>query len=164
VKKSVPPAPGVALPSAASTPRCMVLVKPATRDRMVSQGHWRRRSRRSGRSKTIAEIRDLIRRMSSADPFWGAPRIHSACSNSASISTKPQSGGICRGAPNPLPDLAQPSAQPLTDTLAIDMFIVATATFRTLYALIVLDQETDSTPLNPQDFLRSQRHAIFDQT
>jgi putative transposase len=55
-----------------------VLVKPATVIGWHRKGfhlHWRWRSRRSGRSKTNAKIRDLIRRMSSANPFWGAPRI-----------------------------------------------------------------------------------------
>jgi hypothetical protein len=39
---------------------------------MASQGlriYWRWRSRRSGRPKTNAETCDLIRRMSSANPF-----------------------------------------------------------------------------------------------
>lgn len=35
--------------------------------------HWRSRS---GRPSVEREIRDLIRRMSSANPLWGAPRIH----------------------------------------------------------------------------------------
>jgi putative transposase len=62
-------------------PRCleaMVLVKPAT----VIQWHrlgfrlfWRWRSR-SGRPSVEREVRDLIRQMSSANPLWGAPRIH----------------------------------------------------------------------------------------
>jgi putative transposase len=54
----------------------MVLVKPATVIGWHRKGfriYWRWRSRHGGRSKTNAEIRDLIRRMSSANPFWGAP-------------------------------------------------------------------------------------------
>ena len=57
----------------------LVLVKPATVigwHRKSFGTYWRWRSRRSGRSKTSAEIRDLIRRMSAANPLWGAPRIH----------------------------------------------------------------------------------------
>jgi hypothetical protein len=49
------------------------------RDRMTSQGLSHllaMASRRPGQSKTNAEIRDLIYRMSAANPFWGAPRIH----------------------------------------------------------------------------------------
>jgi hypothetical protein len=39
--------------------------------------HWVRLSRRGkpGRPSVPGEVRDLIRRMSIADPLWGAPRI-----------------------------------------------------------------------------------------
>src|ERR1700675_4736038 len=62
-------------------PRCldtMVLVKPATVVQWHRQGFrlfWRWRWR-SGRSSVDREIRKLIREMSSANPIWGAPRIH----------------------------------------------------------------------------------------
>ena len=36
---------------------------------------WKSR-RRSGRPVINTELRDLIRRMSRANPLWGAPRIH----------------------------------------------------------------------------------------
>jgi len=57
----------------------MVLVKPATVVQWHRKGfqlHWRWRSRRLGRPKMNTVIRDLIRRMSLANPLWGAPRIH----------------------------------------------------------------------------------------
>jgi putative transposase len=57
----------------------LVLVKPATVIGWHRKGfriYWRWKSRRSGRPKTNAEIRDLVRRMSFANPFCGAPRIH----------------------------------------------------------------------------------------
>jgi len=57
----------------------MVLVKPATVVQWHRKGFrllWRWRSRRSGRPKIGTEIRDLIRRVSRANPLWGAPRIH----------------------------------------------------------------------------------------
>jgi putative transposase len=52
----------------------LVLVKPAT----VLGWHRRglRDHARSGRPKTNAETRDLIRRMRSANPFWAAHGIH----------------------------------------------------------------------------------------
>src|SRR6266849_3441181 len=62
-------------------PRClevMVLVKPATVIQWHHQGfrrYWRWRSR-SGRPSVTREVRELIRQMSSANPLWGAPRIH----------------------------------------------------------------------------------------
>ena len=41
------------------------------------RAYWRWKSRPlGGRPTTPAEIRRLIREMSVANPFWGAPRIH----------------------------------------------------------------------------------------
>src|SRR4029450_296978 len=57
----------------------MVLVKPATVVAWHRKGfrfYWRWRSRRPGRPRPTPEIRDLIRSMSTANPLWGAPRIH----------------------------------------------------------------------------------------
>ena len=56
------------------------IVKPETVIRWHRAGfrrYWRWKSRpRGGRPKTPAEIRQLIRQMSIANPLWGAPRIH----------------------------------------------------------------------------------------
>src|SRR5271166_5604750 len=56
------------------------ILKPETVIRWHRAGfraYWRWRSRaRGGRPKTPLEIRQLIRDMSIANPFWGAPRIH----------------------------------------------------------------------------------------
>jgi hypothetical protein len=57
----------------------MLLVKPATVVQWHRKGfqlYWRWRSGRLGRPKMSTEIRDLIRRMTKANPLWGAPRIH----------------------------------------------------------------------------------------
>jgi hypothetical protein len=57
----------------------MVLVKPATVVDWHRRGfrfYWRWRSRRPGGPKVSPEIRDLIRRMSKANPLWGASGIH----------------------------------------------------------------------------------------
>ena len=56
------------------------IVKPDTVIRWHRAGfraYWRWKSRsRGGRPRTPAEIRQLIREMSIANPLWGAPRIH----------------------------------------------------------------------------------------
>src|SRR6267143_1239988 len=56
------------------------IVRPETVIRWHRAGfraYWRWKSRpRSGRPKTPLEIRHLIRKMSLANPLWGAPRIH----------------------------------------------------------------------------------------
>jgi len=84
----------------------MILVKPATVIAWHRKGfrfYWRCRSRRPGRPRINAEIRDLIRVMSNANPLWGRRAFTGSCSSSASRSARPQSGGGCRGGPRSLP-------------------------------------------------------------
>jgi len=58
----------------------LIVVKPATVVRWHRQGfkyYWAWKSRhKGGRPAAAPEVRDLIRRMSRANPLWGAPRIH----------------------------------------------------------------------------------------
>ena len=60
--------------------RCLQMVKPDTVlrwHRRAFAWHWTRKSHRlPGRPEVAANIQDLIRRMSQANPLWGAPRIH----------------------------------------------------------------------------------------
>jgi hypothetical protein len=76
----------------------MVLVKPATVVQWHRKGfrlYWRWRSRRPGRPKIGTEIRDLIRRMSKANPLWGAPRIHGEL-NRSRLANSLLAGNSCR--------------------------------------------------------------------
>jgi len=120
----------------------MVLVKPATVVQWHRKGfglYWRWRSRRPGRPKIGTEIRDLIRRMSKANPLWGAPRIHGEL---LKLGIKISQATVGRWMPwcpkVPSPTWRTFLRNHLPDIAAIDMFVVATATFRLLYALIVL--------------------------
>ena len=58
----------------------LVLVQPATVVRWHREGfrrYWERKSRRRpGRPRIDPELRSLIRKMATANPLWGAPRIH----------------------------------------------------------------------------------------
>ena len=60
--------------------RCLQMVQPNTVLRWHRRAfvwYWTRKSRRlAGRPEVAANIRDLIQRMSQANPLWGAPRIH----------------------------------------------------------------------------------------
>jgi putative transposase len=94
----------------------LVLVKPATVIGWHRKGlriYWWRRSRRSGRSKTSTEIRGLIRRISAANPPLGRA---SHPWRTAQARCRYQSGhgwAVSAATPQePLPDLAQLSAQP----------------------------------------------------
>jgi putative transposase len=120
----------------------MVLVKPATVvawHRKGFQFYWRRRSRRPGRPRINAEIRDLIRRMSNANPLWGAPRIHGEL---LKLGIKISQATVGRWMPwrpkIPSPTWRSFLRNHLPDIAAVDMFVVFTATFQLLYALIVL--------------------------
>src|SRR5712664_3056760 len=59
----------------------LVIVKPETVIAWQRKGfrlywRWKSRAGKSGRPCVSREIRELIRQMSSANPLWGAPRIH----------------------------------------------------------------------------------------
>jgi len=61
--------------------RALVIVKPETVIAWQRKGfrlywRWQSRAGKTGRPCVSLEIRELIRQMSTANPFWGAPRIH----------------------------------------------------------------------------------------
>ena|SRR5256885_10948007 len=92
----------------------MVLVKPATVVEWHRKGfrfYWRWRSRRPGRPRTSPEIRDLIRRMSNANPLWGAPRIHGELAQTRHQNQPGHGRAVdAVAAQGPLPNLAEFSA------------------------------------------------------
>src|SRR6266487_3346104 len=122
----------------------MVLVKPATVVQWHRRGfrlywRWRSRSRQIGRPNTSTEIRQLIRQMSLANPLWGSPRIHGELLKLGIKVSQATVGRYLPWRPKvPSPTWRSFLHNHLTDIAAIDMFVVATATFRLLYALIVL--------------------------
>ena len=80
--------------------------------------------------------------MSLANPLWGAPRIHGEL---LKLGIEPSQATVGRYLPwrpkVPSPTWRSFLHNHLTDIAAIDMFVVATATFRLLYALIVLGHD-----------------------
>ena len=117
----------------------VVLVKPATVVQWHRKGfrlYWRWRSRRLGRPKMGTEIRDLSRQMSMANPLWGAPRIHGELLKLGIEVSQATVGRYLPWRPKvPSPTWRSFLHNHLTDIAAVDMFVVATATFRLLYAL-----------------------------
>ena len=118
------------------------ILKPETviRCRAGFRAYWRWKSRRrSGRSTTSAEVRQLIREMSIANPLWGAPRIHGELLKL----------GIAVGQTTVAKYMAERRRPPSqgwktflrnhADAIAsIDLFIVPTISFRLLHGFLVL--------------------------
>jgi len=121
----------------------MKIIKPETVIRWHRAGlraWWRWKSRpRGGRPRTPAEVRQLIREMSIANPLWGAPRIHGELLKL----------GIDVGQTTVAKYMAKRRRPPSqgwkvfprnhADAIAsMDMFVVPTISFRLLYGLLIL--------------------------
>jgi hypothetical protein len=119
------------------------ILKPQTVIRWHRAGfrtYWRWKSRpRGGRPKMPADIRQLIRDMSIANPLWGAPRIHGELLKL----------GIDVGQTTVAKYMArrrQPPSQGWKTFLrnhadgiaSMDLFVVPTISFRLLYGLLIL--------------------------
>jgi hypothetical protein len=119
------------------------IVKPETVLRWHRAGfraYWRWKSRpRSGRPSIPAEIRDLIREMSIANPLWGAPRIHgellklgidvgqTTVAKYMMKTRRPPSQGWKTFLVNHADGIA-----------SMDLFVVPTISFRLLYGFLIL--------------------------
>ena len=128
-------------------PRCldaMVLVKPATVVQWHRQGFrlfWRWRSK-SGRPSVVREIRALIRQMSSANPLWGAPRIHGELLKlGIEISQATVAKYMVRRRGTPSPTWRSFLRNHAQGIAAIDMFVAASVSFRLLYVMIILTHD-----------------------
>src|ERR1017187_9614162 len=123
----------------------MGLVKAATVIQWHRKGfrlYWRRRSHRPGRPKVSTEIRDLVRQIGMANPLWGAPRIHGELLKLGIDVSQATVGRYMPWRPKvPSPTWRSFLHNHLTEIVAIDMFVVDTATFRLLYTLIVLGHD-----------------------
>jgi transposase InsO family protein len=150
----------------------LAIVKPDTIVRWHRAGfrsYWRWKSRcRGGRPIVPLEIRRLVREMSIANPLWGAPRIHGELLKLGIEVSQATVGRYLPWRPKlPSPTWRSFLHNHLTEIAAIDMFVVATATFRLLYALIVLrhDRRTiihfDVTENPTQAWLARQMTEAF---
>src|SRR5260370_1656228 len=126
--------------------RCLQMVQPNTVlrwHRRAFAWHWTRKSRRlPGRPEVASNIRGLIRRMSQANPLWGAPRIHGEL---LKLGIAVAQSTVAKYLPRPRKPPSQTWRTFLTNhlmqTAAIDFFTVPTATFRVLFVFVVLSHE-----------------------
>jgi len=119
------------------------VVRPETVVRWHRRGfrlYWAWKSqRRSGRPMISTELRDLIRRMSCANPLWGAPRIHGELLKlGLTVSQATVSKYMVRPRRPPSQAWRTFLKNHAEHLIALDFFTVPTATFRVLFVLVML--------------------------
>ncbi len=122
----------------------LIIVQPETVVRWHRQGfrlywRWRSRSRKPGRPRIDAEIRELIHRMSRENPLWGTPRIQSELrllGHDASKATVDKYRIRHRKPPSQTWRTFLDNH--VRDIVAVDFFTVPTATFRILFCFVIL--------------------------
>jgi len=119
------------------------LVRPETVVGWHRQGfrcYWAWKSRpRRGRPKISIEVRALIRRMSCANPLWGAPRIHGELLKlGLTVSQATVSKYMVQPRRPPSQAWRTFLKNHASDLIALDFFTVPTATFRVLFVLVML--------------------------
>jgi hypothetical protein len=121
----------------------LAIVRPETVVRWHRAGfrsYWRWKSRcRCGRPAVPPEIRQLIRQMSVANPFWGAPRIHGELLK-LGIDVGQTSVGkyMVRRRDAPSQGWKTFLRNHADGIAAVDLFVVPTISFRLLYGLLIM--------------------------
>ena len=125
--------------------KSLIIVRPETIVRWHRKGFklfWKGKSKAKGlgRPRVNLEIRDLVRKMATANPSWGAPRIHGELlqlgfevSERTVSSLMPQ-----RSTSTKLSQSWRTFLKNHTNKCSIDFFIVPTATFKILFVLVIL--------------------------
>ena len=119
-------------------------MEPATVIRWHREGfrrfwRWRSRPGRLGRPGLDREVVSLIRRMSQANMTWGAPRIRNELARlGIEVAVPTVAKYMARRRKPPSPTWRAFLENHLKDLVALDFFVVPTATFAVLFGLVVL--------------------------
>ena len=122
----------------------LILVQPDTVVRWQRRGfrlYWTWRSRRTGRGRPAVSlpVRELIRKMSRANPRWGAPRIHAELQKlGIEISQATVSKYMVRHRKPPSQSWRTFLDNHVHNLVSVDFFTVTTVTFRVLFVFVVL--------------------------
>ncbi len=121
------------------------IVNPETVIRWHREGfrrHWTRKCMKKGRPGLDPKIKLLIRRMSQANPLWGAPRIHGELLKlGIEVSQTTVAKYLIRERKPPSQTWRTFLENHAKDIIATDFFTVPTATFRVLFVLVVLSHD-----------------------
>lgn len=122
------------------------IVKPETVIAWHRKGfrlYWSWKSRvRQGRPPVSMDVRELIGRMSVANPGWGAPRIHGELGKlGIKVSETTVAKYMVRHRHPPSQTWRTFLANHIKDLVAADFFVVPTATFRLLFVFVILSHD-----------------------
>src|ERR1022692_3702189 len=126
------------------------IVKPETVIAWHRKGfrlYWRWKSRpRHGRPPKTTEVRELIRRISAANPGWGAPRIHGELGKlGLNVSETTVAKYMVRHRHPPSQTWRTFLANHVEELVSTDFFVVPTATFRLLFVFVILSHDPSPT-------------------
>ena len=122
----------------------LIIVQPETVVRWHRQGfrlywRWKSRANKPGRPQVWREIRDLVRQMCRENSTWGAPRIHSELSLLGyDVSESTVANYMNRDSRPPSQTWRTFLDNHLNDVVSLDFFTMPTATFRILFAFVIL--------------------------
>jgi putative transposase len=122
----------------------LVIVKPETVIRWHRKGFrlywtWKSRHTRPGRPEISLEVRDLIGKISLANPLWGAPRIHGELLKlGIELSQATVAKYMVRESKPPSQSWRTFLKNHARDLVAVDFFTVPTISFRVLFVFVVL--------------------------
>ena len=104
---------------------------------------WTWKSRhRTGRPAVPHDVRALIREMSTANPLWGAPRIHGELQKLGISVSQSTVAKYMRRHPRPPSQTWRTFlTNHASQIMAADLFVVPTVTFRLLFVLVILAHE-----------------------
>ena len=104
---------------------------------------WRWKSRpRRGRPKVSLEIRQLIREISLANPLWGAPRIHGELLKlGIDVGQTSIAKYMVKHRRPPSQGWRTFLRNHASGTVAMDLFVVPTLSFRLLYGLLIMQHD-----------------------
>src|SRR5579859_4255930 len=125
----------------------LVIVKPETVIRWHRKGFrlfwtWKSRQRQPGRPELTKDTRDLIRRMSLANPLWGAPRIHGELLKlGLEVSETTVAKHMVRTRKPPSQTWRAFLNNHASQLASTDFFVVPTVTFRLLFVFVVMSHQ-----------------------
>ena len=124
----------------------LIIVKPETVIAWHRKGfgyYWAWKSRhRQGRPFVSTELRDLIRKMSLANPRWGAPRIHGELLKlGIELSQATVAKYMVRHRKPPSQTWRTFLKNHMTNMVSADFFVVPTITFRLLFVFVILSHD-----------------------